>query len=55
MGHAGRRRLHVGDVFEPIDPSSMGSRLRQAGFVDVLVESTGDRFRFRGRAEHAAD
>ena len=45
-----RRDLHVGDVFEPIDPSGMEMRLRAAGFVEVLVESNGDRFRFRGRA-----
>ena len=45
-----RRRLHVGDVFEPIDPAGMTDRLQRAGFVDVVVESNGDRFRFRGRA-----
>jgi ubiquinone/menaquinone biosynthesis C-methylase UbiE len=45
-----RRKLHVGDVFEPVDPSGMSNRLRAAGFVDVVVESNGDRFRFRGRS-----
>ena len=45
-----RRALHVDDVFVPIDPSGFAARLEGAGFVDVLVESNGDRFRFRGRA-----
>jgi SAM-dependent methyltransferase len=44
-----RRALHVGDVFEPIDPASFADRLRSAGFVDPLVDSNGDRFRFRAR------
>lgn len=45
-----RRALHVDDVFVPIDPAGFGARLSAAGFVDVLVDSNGDRFRFRGRA-----
>ena len=45
-----RRELHVDDVFNPIDPAGLPARLVAAGFVDVLVESDGDRFRFRGRA-----
>ena len=44
-----RRALHLGDVFTPVDPSRMAARLRTAGFVDPLVESNGDRFRFRAR------
>lgn len=43
-----RRALHVDDVFTPIDPAGLPQRLRAAGFVDVLVDSNGDRFRFRG-------
>ena len=43
-----RRALHVDDVFTPIDPAGLPDRLRRAGFVDVVVDSTGDRFRFRG-------
>ena len=42
-----RRALHVGDVFVPSDPAELPARLRAAGFVDVVVDSTGDRFRFR--------
>ena len=44
-----RRALHVDDVFEPIDPAGLPARLRSAGFADVLVDSNGDRFRFRAR------
>jgi SAM-dependent methyltransferase len=44
-----RRALHVGDVFEPIDPGGFAERLRSAGFADPVVDSTGDRFRFRAR------
>jgi SAM-dependent methyltransferase len=46
-----RRALHVGDIFVPIDPGGFAARLEAAGFVDVLVDSNGDRFRFRGRAQ----
>ena len=45
-----RRALHVDDVFEPIDPSDFADRLLSAGFVDPLVDSNGDRFRFRARS-----
>jgi SAM-dependent methyltransferase len=44
-----RRALHVGDVFEPIDPAGLSDRLRSAGFSEALVDSNGDRFRFRAR------
>ena len=45
-----RRALHVDDVFVPVEPGAFPDRLRAAGFVDVVVDSTGDRFRFRARA-----
>ncbi len=45
-----RRALHVDDVFVPVDPGGFADRLRSAGFDDPVVDSTGDRFRFRGRA-----
>jgi SAM-dependent methyltransferase len=45
-----RRALHEGDVFEPIDPAGFPDRLRVAGFVDPVVDSDGDRFRFRARS-----
>jgi SAM-dependent methyltransferase len=44
-----RRALHVDDVFEPIDPAGLPDRLRSAGFIEALVDSNGDRFRFRAR------
>ena len=44
-----RRALHVGDVFEPIDPAGLPDRLRSAGFLEALVDSNGDRLRFRAR------
>jgi hypothetical protein len=45
-----RRALHVDDIFEPIDPASFADRLVSAGFIDPLVDSSGDRFRFRARS-----
>jgi SAM-dependent methyltransferase len=45
-----RRALHVDDIFEPIDPASFADRLVSAGFIDPLVDSNGDRFRFRARS-----
>jgi SAM-dependent methyltransferase len=46
-----RRALHEDDVFVPIDPSRMADRLHAAGFRDPIVESNGDRFRFRARTD----
>jgi ubiquinone/menaquinone biosynthesis C-methylase UbiE len=45
-----RRTLHIGDIFEPIDPAEFAARLRSTGFVDPIVDSNGDRFRFRARS-----
>jgi ubiquinone/menaquinone biosynthesis C-methylase UbiE len=45
-----RRALHVDDVFEPIDPAGFVDRLQRAGFDDPVVDSNGDRFRFRARS-----
>jgi SAM-dependent methyltransferase len=45
-----RRALHIGDIFEPIDPEDFVDRLRSAGFDDPVVDSNGDRFRFRARS-----
>ena len=44
-----RRALHVDDVFNPVDPDVLPTRLAAAGFTDAEVESNGDRFRFRAR------
>jgi ubiquinone/menaquinone biosynthesis C-methylase UbiE len=45
-----RRALHLDDVFAPIDPRGFADRLRSTGFDDPVVESNGDRFRFRARS-----
>jgi SAM-dependent methyltransferase len=44
------RALHVDDVFVPVDPTTLGRRLTDAGFADVTVEVRGDRVHFAGRA-----
>jgi SAM-dependent methyltransferase len=41
--------LHQGDVYMPVDPASLAPRLSEAGFVEVVVEECGDRFRFQAR------
>lgn len=46
---ADRRRLHVGDVFVPLDPSGLGNRIEDAGLGDVSVEVRGERIMFLGR------
>ena len=45
-----RRSLHIGDIFAPINPAGFADRLHVAGFVELLVDSNGDRFRFRARS-----
>ncbi|HEY1825557.1 MAG TPA: class I SAM-dependent methyltransferase [Acidimicrobiales bacterium] len=44
-----RWMLHQGDVYTPVDPSSLAPRLDAAGFTDVVVEENADRFRFLAR------
>jgi SAM-dependent methyltransferase len=41
------RRGHVDDVFNPVDPDTLGERLRTAGFAAVDLEHRDDRIRFR--------
>jgi SAM-dependent methyltransferase len=41
------RASHIGDVFVPVDPHTIGSRLEDAGFSDVFVEPAGYQIRFR--------
>jgi SAM-dependent methyltransferase len=41
------RRGHVDDVFNPVDPDTLGDRLRAAGFAEVAIERREDRVRFR--------
>jgi SAM-dependent methyltransferase len=43
------RKLHVDDVFVPVDADTFGDRLVGAGFEDVVVERERDRLRFVAR------
>ncbi|MGA3217970.1 MAG: class I SAM-dependent methyltransferase [Acidimicrobiales bacterium] len=43
------RQLHVGDVFLPLPPSTLGDRLEAAGFGEVVIETTDHRLRFTAR------
>ena len=43
------RLLHVHDTLTLVDPATLRTRLENAGFVDVAVEPTPHRFRFRAR------
>jgi ubiquinone/menaquinone biosynthesis C-methylase UbiE len=45
-----RRQLHVGDVYQPVDPAGLAYRLVAAGFADAVVGEAGDSFRFRATA-----
>jgi SAM-dependent methyltransferase len=45
-----RQELHRGDIFVPVDPLTLQSRLSETGFRNALVETSGDRFRFRAIA-----
>lgn len=40
------RQGHVDDIFVPVDPDLLGSRLETAGFTDVSVTLVEDRVRF---------
>ena len=41
-----RRRVHIGDIFVPVDPAALPGRLQAAGLADARVEVRGDRLRF---------
>jgi SAM-dependent methyltransferase len=41
------RQLHVGDVFLPLPPITLGDRLAVAGFGEVVVDTTDGRLRFK--------
>lgn len=45
-----RRGLHVDDIFVPVDPNTLPSRLTAAGFTRVQVDLDGDRIRFQAVA-----
>ncbi len=40
------RELHVDDVFVPVPPTTLRSRLAATGFGDVAIETAGRRLRF---------
>lgn len=44
------RLIHLFDVHNPVEPSSLPQRLDAAGFVDVAVDPVEGRFRFRATA-----
>ena len=46
---AARWLMHDGDTYVPVDPSALAPRLDNAGFVEIVVEEVGDRFRFLAR------
>lgn len=48
-GSPGLRRLHTGDTLTPLDPLTIGDRLRAAGFVDADVAVLAFGLRFRAR------
>src|SRR4051794_17882803 len=43
------REFHVDDIFMPMDPDKLGTRLEAAGFTDVAVDKTELELRFYGR------
>jgi SAM-dependent methyltransferase len=45
------RLIHLGDVYNPVDPDTFGRRLEAAGFDQVAVERGSGRFRFRATRE----
>jgi SAM-dependent methyltransferase len=49
----GRREVHEGDIFVPVDPATLPGRLAAAGFTGPAVEVAGDRIRFAARATAA--
>jgi SAM-dependent methyltransferase len=45
-----RRRVHIDDIFVPVDPGTFPDRLRAAGFGSARVDVRGDRLRFAAAA-----
>jgi SAM-dependent methyltransferase len=43
------RLFHVDDTFVPMDPAGLPARLHDAGFSDVVVDSTNLEVRFTAR------
>lgn len=43
------RLIHIGDTMTLVNPETFGSRLKAAGFEDISVDASKERFRFRAR------
>ena len=43
------RELHVDDIYVPVDPAGLGTRLEAAGFIEVDVDTNEYAVRFRAR------
>jgi SAM-dependent methyltransferase len=43
------RLIHIGDTMVPVDPGTLETRLRRAGFADVTVVDQGQRVQFLAR------
>jgi SAM-dependent methyltransferase len=41
------RLIHIGDVYNPVTPNELSRRLRQAGFIDIRIDTAGSRLRWR--------
>jgi SAM-dependent methyltransferase len=41
------RLIHVGDIYNPVTPDDLRTRLGQAGFADVSIDTAGSRLRWR--------
>jgi hypothetical protein len=43
------RLIHIGDTMTLVNPETFESRLKSAGFADISIDTTKERFRFRAR------
>ena len=43
------RLAHIGDTYVPVDPDHFAARLKAAGFDEIKIERSPDRFRFSAR------
>jgi SAM-dependent methyltransferase len=41
------RLKHIGDIYNPVAPNDLCSRLRQTGFTDIVTDKAGPRQRWR--------
>ncbi|SHH08648.1 class I SAM-dependent methyltransferase [Streptoalloteichus hindustanus] len=49
----GFRLVHLGDTYNPVDPHTLGERLRRAGFGDIRVTLRRGTFRFHAHRRAA--